>query len=130
MFAGWLTAELAPHLLALTVADTAGELVRRRETPRRRAAGLALAAGTAAGLGAIIKQSQDARGVIEDALCETLGRQYAEALDHKPTDTDLATPWRELLWPFRMRTDDVERTKNISYGWPEMPSLSGPVSGR
>ena len=116
MFAGWMTAELAPHLLTLTVADTAGELVRRRETPRRRAAGLALAAGTAAGLGVIIKQSQDARGVIEDALCETLGKEYADALDHKPTDTDLATPWRELLWPFRMRADDVERTKDISYG--------------
>ena len=116
MFAGWLTAELAPHLLALTAADTAGELIRRRETPRGRAAGLALAAGTAAGLGAIIKQSQDARGVIEDALCETLGRQYADALGHKPTDTDLATPWRELLWPFRMRADDVERVKDISYG--------------
>ena len=116
MFAGWLTAELAPHLLALTVADTAGELVRRRETPRRRAAGLALATGTAVGLSAIIKQSQDARGVIEDALCETLGRQYADALDHRPTDTDLATPWRELVWPFRMRSDDVERTRDIPYG--------------
>jgi acetyl esterase/lipase len=116
MFAGWLTAELAPHMLALTAADTAGELLRRRETPRRRAAGLALATGTAAGLGAMIKQSQDARGVIEDALCEALGRQYTEALDPKPTDTDLATPWRQLLWPFRMRTDDVERTKDVSYG--------------
>jgi acetyl esterase/lipase len=116
MFAGWLTAELAPHLLTLTVADTAGELLRRRETPARRAAGLALATGTAVGLGAIIKQAQDARGIIEDALCEALGGQYAEALDPKPTDADLATPWRQLLWPFRMRTDDVERTKDVSYG--------------
>src|SRR3989337_252406 len=85
MFAGWLTAELAPHLLALTVADTAGELVRRRETPQRRTAGLALATGTAAGLGLIIKQSQDARQFIEDAICEALGPEYTQALDPKPT---------------------------------------------
>ncbi|HEX2176644.1 MAG TPA: alpha/beta hydrolase [Nocardioidaceae bacterium] len=116
MFAGWLTAELAPHLLALTVADTAGELVRHRETPQRRRAGLALATGTAVGLGTIIKQSQDARERIEDALCDTLGKDYTEALDPKPTDTDLGTPWRQLLWPFRMRTDEVERTHDISYG--------------
>jgi acetyl esterase/lipase len=116
MFAGWLTAELAPHLLALTVADTAGELVRRRETPQRRAAGVALAAGTAAGLGLIIKQSQDARHLIEESICDALGHDYTEALDPRPTDTDLGTPWRQLLWPFRMRSDDVERTSDISYG--------------
>jgi acetyl esterase/lipase len=116
MFAGWLTAELAPHLLALTAADTAAELVRRRETPRRRAAGVALATGTAVGLATIIKQSQDARELIEEALCDGLGADYTEALDPRPTDTDLATPWRQLLWPFRMRTDDVERTSDVSYG--------------
>jgi acetyl esterase/lipase len=116
MFAGWLTAELAPHLLALTAADTAAELVRRRETPRRRAAGVALATGTAVGLATIIKQSQDARELIEEALCDGLGAGYTEALDPRPTDTDLATPWRQLLWPFRMRTDDVERTSDVSYG--------------
>lgn len=116
MFAGWLTAELAPHLLALTVADTAGELLRRREPPRRRAAGLALATGTAVGLGTIIRQSQDARAIVEDALCEALGQGYTQALDPRPTDTDLATPWRQLLWPFRMRADAVERDRDISYG--------------
>jgi acetyl esterase/lipase len=116
MFAGWLTAELAPHLLAVTAADTVTELVRRRETPRRRAAGLALAAGTAGGLAAIIRQSQDARGLIEDALCEALGDEYLQTLDPQPTDTDLATPWRQLLWPFRMRTDEVERLGDIAYG--------------
>jgi acetyl esterase/lipase len=116
MFAGWLTAELAPHLLALTVADTAGELIRRRESPRRRAAGLALAAGTAGGLSAIIKQSVEARQLVEEALCEALGDEYVEALDPKPSDTDLDTPWRQVLWPFRMRTDDVERISDISYG--------------
>jgi acetyl esterase/lipase len=116
MFAGWLTAELAPHLLALTAADTAAELVRRRETPRRRAAGVALATGTAVGLATIIKQSQDARELIEEALCDGLGADYTEALDPRPTDTDLATPWRQLLWRFRMRTDDVERTSDVSYG--------------
>jgi acetyl esterase/lipase len=116
MFAGWLTAELAPHLLALTAADTAGELLRRRESPRRRATGLVLAAGTAAGLGTIIRQSQQSRLLVEEALCEALGHGYAEALDPRPTETDLGTPWRQLLWPFRMRSDDVERIGDLSYG--------------
>jgi acetyl esterase/lipase len=116
MFAGWLTAELAPQLLALTVVDTAGELVRRREPPRRRAAGLALAAATAGGLAAIVRQSMEARQLVEDALCEALGDDYVEALDPKPSDTDLDTPWRQVLWPFRMRSEQVERTSDISYG--------------
>ena len=29
-FAGWLTTELAPHLMALTAADTAAHVVRRQ----------------------------------------------------------------------------------------------------
>jgi len=32
-FGGWLTTELAPHVMALTAADTAAHVVRRR--PRR-----------------------------------------------------------------------------------------------
>ena len=39
---GWLTDELAPHLLGLTAVDTAVAVRRGRATP----AGLALAAGT------------------------------------------------------------------------------------
>ncbi len=38
-FAGWLTGELAPHLLALTAADTAAHAVRRPRSNGRAGAG-------------------------------------------------------------------------------------------
>ena len=45
-FAGWLTGELAPHLLALTAADAAAHSVGRARATR---VGLALAGASAAG---------------------------------------------------------------------------------
>src|SRR5690606_21772029 len=47
--AGWLTSELAPHLLALTTADTALELTRRRRKGTSSGRLGLIAAGTAAG---------------------------------------------------------------------------------
>ena len=43
----------------------------------------------------------------EDALVEGLGYDYVEQLDAKPTPAELATPWRRLVNPFRMRDVDV-----------------------
>ena len=76
--AGWLTGELAPHLLALTAADAAVELARRPE--RRSRAGLTLAAASAAGLGLLIRESAQAEGRVDDALRETLGDDYLDRL--------------------------------------------------
>lgn len=112
MFGGWLTAELAPHLLAATTVDAAVHAVRGR--PRSRL-GLALAAGSAAGLAVTIKQSQDAREVVDAALREGLGEDYRTRLDREPTDLDLATPWRQLVMPFRMRDDAVHIERDIAY---------------
>ena len=95
-FAGWLTGELAPHLLGLTVADALGHVgPRRRSMP-----GLTLAGLSAAGLGYLIRQSRQAVDVAEEALVEGLGVDYVEELDAKPTPADLATPWRRLANPF------------------------------
>src|SRR3954469_15736790 len=74
MVAGWLTSELAPHLLALTVADAARELTR----PRPSRTGLTLAAGSAAGLSAIIGQSARAKGYVDRALDEGLGPDHRD----------------------------------------------------
>ncbi|MBM7515144.1 alpha/beta hydrolase [Nocardioides nitrophenolicus] len=95
-FAGWLTGELAPHLLGLTVADAAAHATGSRRSWR----GLALAGLSSAGLGYLIRQSRQAVDDAESALVEGLGVDYVEELDAKPTPADLATPWRRLANPF------------------------------
>ncbi|MGN6132626.1 MAG: alpha/beta hydrolase, partial [Nocardioidaceae bacterium] len=111
MFGGWLTSELAPHLLALTAADTVLELTRER--PDRR--GLALAAGSAAGLATMVVQAQGAKRHVDRALAEALGEHYRERLSATYTDLDLATPLGQLAMPFRLRDPEVEVLKNVSY---------------
>ncbi len=102
--AGWLTGELAPHVLGLTVADTTAHLVRHRGTGTAAGrVGLALAGANLAGLGYLIAQSRQAVVDAEEALVEGLGLDYVEQLDAKPTPADLATPWRRLAYPFALR---------------------------
>jgi acetyl esterase/lipase len=112
-FAGWLTSELVPHLMALTAADTAAHVVRRRG--RRSKAGLALAAANIAGQAFLADQSRRVQKDAEDALVEGLGYDYLEQLDAKPTPAELATPWRRLANPFRMRNAEVVVEKDIAY---------------
>ncbi len=111
-FAGWLTAELAPHLLALTALDTASQLRRRDQ---RSPLGLALAGLSAAGYVKLIRDAQHAKVEVEDALRETLGSDYVHELEREPDPDDLATPWGQLLMPFRMTNKNVVRKSNIAY---------------
>jgi len=114
-FAGWLTGELAPQVLAMTAADTASQLARGRRDPL----GLALAGASIAGLGYLIHQSRRAVHVAEEALVEALGVDYVEQLDQAPTPADLATPWRRVANPFRFGTErrraGVEVTRNVPF---------------
>ena len=113
-FAGWLTGELAPHLLAVTAADAAAQLAgRRRKAPSR--AGLVLAGASALGLGFLIEQSRRVQDRAEDALVEALGVDYIEQLDEQPTPADLATPWRQLVNPFRSRVEGVRVDRDVAY---------------
>jgi acetyl esterase/lipase len=114
-FAAWLTGELAPHLLAITAADTAAHLARHGLRSRSDQLAVGLAAGSAMGLGALIVESQRARGAVERALGEALGPRYVENLARRPDPADLATPWGQLVWPFRMRDKDVRRDRDIAY---------------
>ena len=95
-FAGWLTGELAPHVLGLTAADAAAHATGSRRDWR----GLALAGLSGAGLAYLIRQSRQAVDDAENALVEGLGVEYVEQLDARPTPADLATPWRRLANPF------------------------------
>ncbi|HEV7191588.1 MAG TPA: alpha/beta hydrolase [Jatrophihabitantaceae bacterium] len=114
-FAGWLTAELAPHLAAATALDAGAHLIRHGASTRRDRLGLALAVANLAVYGSLIRAGNRAKHEIEDALTEALGPEYADDLG-RPTDpADLATPWRQLLWPFRMRHVDVVAKRHLPY---------------
>ena len=115
--AGWLTSELAPHLLALTAADTAAQVRRgrRRGRGRRSRAVLLLAGANLAAQAFLIDQSRRVRTDAEDALVEGLGYDYIEQLDAKPTPAELAVPWRKLVNPFRIRDLAVRVDKNVPY---------------
>jgi acetyl esterase/lipase len=108
---GWLTSELAPHLLALSATDTAVSVARGKADRK----GLAVAAASTAGLAYMIRQSMRSQEQLEDALVEGLGVDYVEQLDQAPTPADLATPWRRLVNPFRMRDPRVKVIRNVPY---------------
>lgn len=114
-FAGWLTGELAPHVLGVTAADAAAHLAGRDRDWR----GLALAGASAAGLAYLVLQSREAVRDAEDALVDGLGVDYVEQLDTKPTPADLATPWRRIANPFAFgraaRKAGVEVHRNIAF---------------
>lgn len=111
-FAGWLTAELSPHLLALTAADTARHVLRKERTDWLA---VAAAGASMAGLAALMRTSGRARDEVQDALTEALGPDYQDNLPKPPAAGDLATPWRQLVFPFRMRDPLVGRERNIAY---------------
>jgi acetyl esterase/lipase len=111
-FAGWLTTELAPHLLALTAADAAANALSSR---RRDVVGLAVAGAASAGLAYLVAGSRKVQHQAEDALVQGLGVDYVEQLDAAPTPEDLATPWRKLVNPFRMREVGVRVEKDLRY---------------
>lgn len=124
-FAGWLTAELAPHnLVVFTVVllgfawggggwggggwgggivGTAGDV------------GLACAALALAGLVFLVVRAERARGVVDRALVAGLGAVYASPLVDRVVPGDLRTRWCQLVLPFRGRHADVERVRDVQY---------------
>ena len=114
-FAGWLFGETAPQVLALTALDAATHLPRRRRTRLGDRLGLALAGASALGMAHMVRQSQQAKQVVEDALVDGLGVDYVEQLDAPPTPAELATPWRRLARPFDFHTDGIRVLRDLPY---------------
>jgi acetyl esterase/lipase len=110
-FAGWLTGELAPQLLAATAVDTAIEVLRGRRDP----VALAAAGATLAGLGYLVAGSRKVKEQVEEALVEGLGVDYVEQLDAPPTPAELATPWRKLANPFNFTDPSVKVQRDLPY---------------
>ena len=102
--AGWLTGELAPQLLALELADTAVALARRRTSPL----GLALAAGTTAGLAWLTWRATGSAATLEGVLEEA-----AAAVE--PTEERERTSRRSLARPFAMADPRVEVIRDVPY---------------
>ncbi|PUA80053.1 alpha/beta hydrolase [Nocardioides currus] len=113
---GWILGELAPQVLALTALDSAAQLRPGRRSRLRTKIGFGLAAASSVGLAHIIRQSQQVRARVEDALVEGLGVDYVEQLDAAPTPAELATPWRKLLNPFNFTDRAVRVERDIAYG--------------
>lgn len=112
---GWLTSELAPHLLTLTTADACAHAWWPTPGRPRSRAGLTLAALSSVGLVYVVDQSRRVRKDAEKALTEGLGYDYVEQLDAEPTPADLAVPWRKLVYPFRLRSVTVRVDRDVAY---------------
>ncbi|MCY7401813.1 MAG: alpha/beta hydrolase [Nocardioides sp.] len=113
--AGWFFGENAPQLLALTALDASTHLTKGRRSGVATKAGLALAGASTLALAHVVRQSQQSRERLEDALEEGLGVDYVEQLDAPPTPADLATPWRRLARPFNFDDNDVRVILDVPY---------------
>lgn len=105
-FAGWLTSELAPQLLAASVADSALEVVSR--TRRARWLDIAYGAAAAGLLAHLVRSSARVGGIVEDALVEGLGEGYAPS-------PNASVPLAAIARPFNFRSTKVEAIHNIAY---------------
>ena len=113
MFAGWLTAELAPQWLALTAADLAHELVAGKTRGRSRALALGMSGLSAAAYMSMIRTSRGAGAVVDKALDEALGANFRDVIAREPRVDD-AVLWHDLA-RFRMRHVDVTRVRRLAY---------------
>ncbi len=109
--AGWPTTELAPQFLALTVADTAISLARRRLSP----GAAALSVASIAGLTWLIRRAQDTRPIAEAALQEGLGADYRDQFGGTDQELPDEVTLGHLARPFHLTDPEVEVTRNINY---------------
>lgn len=114
-FGGWLAAELAPHNLAITLVGSGAHLARHGLGDRRDRIALALNAGSVAGLSTLLVEAMRSRHILEAALRTGLGDDYVGVLDPAPDRVDLATPWRQVLLPFRVKHPAVRRIADVQY---------------
>ncbi|MCL2544187.1 MAG: alpha/beta hydrolase [Nocardioidaceae bacterium] len=112
-FPGWLTGELAPHVLTGLAADTGWQLARGR----RDKVALGLAAASTVGLGYLIRQGGGAGVVVRAALDEGLAAGFDK--DVAASELVGATTLRRLVNPFGFagagRRAGVKVHKDIAY---------------
>jgi acetyl esterase/lipase len=112
-FAGWLTAELAPLLLAIHLGVVAWFIAAGALEGWQGWTGLGVSAAVAAALIAIIAEAMRGRHVIEDALRTGLGEDYRTLLSDRPAER---LRWKHLLFPLWLVDRRVKRHRSIPYG--------------
>ena len=115
-FAGWLTAELALHQIAVQALLTVvfircGAL---RAWPGRL--GLLISVGSWAALALLYWRAHDVETVVEQALSAGLGPDYRDKI-LPPLRAQFASTvdWRRIFVPFPMRHPEVERLRDLTY---------------
>jgi acetyl esterase/lipase len=138
-FTGWIASELAPfhlviHLVVSGILIAGGAVEGTAGT-----VALVLSVLTAVGLVVLIWQASKVGDVVEAALREGLGDDYADRISPDFADRhDPKVPLQSLALPFRFRHKDVTRVRNISYGpyghrnkldvyKPKQPTTGAPV---
>jgi len=115
-FAGWLTAELALHNIALQVL-VALILIRAgalHAWPGQL--GLVISVGSWVALWRCYQRGHQAEDVVERALHDGLGADYQHAIRADIREKFApAVDWKQVLLPFPMRHPDVERIRNITF---------------
>jgi acetyl esterase/lipase len=110
-FAAWLTVELAPQLLALTLVVTAVLTVLLGVSWL----GLLLTALVVAGLVTMILESERAATAADQALAS-----WPEPVEREPYESSLL---RRFFRPMSFRHPDVQRTVDVPYGPTGAPTL-------
>jgi acetyl esterase/lipase len=110
---GWPVSELAPHLLGVSLIDTAAELTVRRRTSPPSTTGLVAAAAAAGLLGYAIAGSRRVGTELDEALREGIGEDYLTTIDLP--GPDLRLPKGSIARPFSFRQHDVEVLRNVQY---------------
>jgi acetyl esterase/lipase len=122
-FAGWLTAELAPQWLALTLADGALNARLRKGRGRRDLVGLAAWAANLGIYADLIVRGRRADQQVEAALVEALGARYRDELNPASLPDDAVvsngsiarTIGGSLAMPFHMSEPNVKRVRGLRY---------------
>ncbi|MFT3770573.1 MAG: alpha/beta hydrolase [Minicystis sp.] len=116
-FAGWLTSELPIHHLAWQILATVVFVWAGALTAWPGFLALALVVGSWVGLIRMFRQAAGAADVVERALVEALGPDYAARLDPaERARLGLPQPFARLLVPFWRRHAEVERLTGLAYG--------------
>ena len=115
-FPGWLTSELAPHILAVHVVAVAVLASLGSVEGTRGEVALALCAFSAVGLLWMIHQARQAGLVCDAALQAGLGDGYRTRIHPRFADRHDATePWARLIMPFKWKHPDVTQVRNLRY---------------
>jgi len=115
-FPGWLTSELAPHILVIHVIAVTVLVALGAVEGTRGEVALGLCVFSAAGLLWMIHQARQSGAVCDAALRAGLGDDYRSRVAPKFADRhDDTVPWRWWALPFRFKHPDVTQVRNLRY---------------